>query len=51
MFGVLPQKIFGVNCVKSCNFRHTRHENALSQNPGLKARDPVYEDLGEEMTL
>ena len=50
--GVLLQIFFfGLNDVKSCNFRHNGHGNANSLNPGMKARDSVYDDLGEEMTL
>ena len=39
-FGVLPQKIFGLNGVKSCNFRRNKHGNSTFIN---KARDSVYD--------
>ena len=39
-FRVLPQKIFGLNGVKSCNFRRNKHGNSTFIN---KARDSVYD--------
>ena len=30
--GALPQKIFVLNCVKSCKFRQNKNENALSSD-------------------
>ena len=43
--GVLPQKIFGLNGVKSCNSRQEKYEN---QCPFIKARD---EKLGSFYNL
>ena len=40
---------FGLNGVKSCNFRQNKRGNALLCNPGMKARDRVYDDVGEEV--
>ena len=37
--GVLPQKYFGLNGVKSCNFRQNKHGNGTF----MKARDSVYD--------
>ena len=37
----LPQKIFGLNGVKLCDFRQNKHENALYWNLGMKARDQI----------
>ena len=39
-WGVLPQKIFCLNGVKSCNFRRNKHGNSTFIN---KARDSVYD--------
>ena len=30
VWGCSPQEMFGLNCVKSCNFRQNNHGNALS---------------------
>ena len=37
--GVLPHKIFGLNCVKSYYFRQNKHENGTF----MEARDSVYD--------
>ena len=37
--GVLPRQFFGLNGVKSCNFKQNKHGNGTF----MKARDSVYE--------
>ena len=47
VLGNLPQIIFGLNGVKSCNFRQYRHGNGTF----MKARDSMYEGKREPFEL
>ena len=43
--GVLPQKISGLNGVKSCSSRQDKHRSAPPQNPARGLKFNVCEDF------
>ena len=46
VLGVLPQKLFGLNGVKSCHFRQNKHGNAFSWKPGIVCMTIWQKGLG-----